>query len=102
MRTQFDINNKVRLRLLNELGAQVGDLAVKHVWSNVYRGVKDEVIKVSNFDLARPCGCRLCNPDAWWMVLCAKCGNKRCPHATNHNLECTNSNAPGQVGSIYA
>lgn len=35
------------------------------------------------------------------MVLCAICGNKRCPHATNHEFACTNSNAPGQPGSSY-
>lgn len=35
------------------------------------------------------------------MVLCPKCGNKRCPHATDHRHECTNSNAPGQEGSYY-
>ena len=36
------------------------------------------------------------------MILCPSCGNKRCPHATNHNLECTNSNDPGQQGSRYS
>ncbi len=35
------------------------------------------------------------------MVLCPKCGNKRCPHSTDHNLPCTNSNEPGQPGSRY-
>ena len=35
------------------------------------------------------------------MVLCAICGNKRCPHATDHRLQCTDSNAPGQPGSNY-
>lgn len=35
------------------------------------------------------------------MILCPICGNKRCPHATDHNLECTNSNEPGQKGSRY-
>lgn len=35
-------------------------------------------------------------------VVCAICGNKRCPHATNCRLECTGSNEPGQKGSIYA
>lgn len=35
------------------------------------------------------------------MILCPDCGNKRCPRATNHNLECTNSNEPGQPGSRY-
>lgn len=36
------------------------------------------------------------------MILCDKCGNKRCPHATDENYDCTNSNEPGQEGSIYA
>jgi hypothetical protein len=34
-------------------------------------------------------------------IVCAICGNKRCPHATNHRNACTNSNAPGQKGSAY-
>lgn len=36
-----------------------------------------------------------------WMVLCAICGNKRCPHAKDHRNACTNSNEPGQKGSAY-
>jgi hypothetical protein len=36
------------------------------------------------------------------MFLCEKCGNKRCPHATDHRLDCTGSNEPGQPGSAYA
>jgi len=35
------------------------------------------------------------------MHLCPDCGNKRCPRATDHNLECTGSNKPNQKGSIY-
>jgi len=35
------------------------------------------------------------------MIVCPKCGNKRCPHATNHNMECTDSNAVDQEGSRY-
>ena len=34
-------------------------------------------------------------------VVCATCGNKRCPKATDHRLACSNSNAPGQEGSCY-
>ena len=34
-------------------------------------------------------------------IVCQRCGNKRCPHATNHRNECTDSNAPGQPGSEY-
>ena len=36
------------------------------------------------------------------MILCSLCGNKRCPHATDHRHECTGSNEPGQPGSSYA
>lgn len=32
---------------------------------------------------------------------CEICGNKRCPHHTDHRLECTASNEPGQKGSIW-
>ena len=35
------------------------------------------------------------------MIVCPTCGNKRCPHSTDHNLACTNSNDPGQPGSRY-
>ena len=34
-------------------------------------------------------------------IVCPTCGNKRCPHATDHNQACTNSNEPGQPGSRY-
>jgi len=65
------------------------------------------------------CGCRKClrkldktNPEFLFsdllipreftvMALCEICGNKRCPHATDHELECTGSNEPGQKGSYY-
>lgn len=35
------------------------------------------------------------------MVLCAICGNKRCPHANDHRNACNDSNEPGQPGSNY-
>lgn len=35
------------------------------------------------------------------MILCENCGNKRCPHASDHRLACTGSNDPGQDGSVY-
>jgi hypothetical protein len=35
------------------------------------------------------------------MILCADCGNKRCPKATDHRNACTGSNEPGQEGSYY-
>jgi hypothetical protein len=36
-----------------------------------------------------------------YMIVCPDCGNKRCPHATDHSQACTNSNEPGQPGSRY-
>jgi hypothetical protein len=57
------------------------------------------------------CYCYNCNKDRvtesgmpfvmTQMILCPTCGNKRCPHSTDHNLACTNSNEPGQPGSRY-
>lgn len=62
---------------------------------------------------AELCGCRRClkerdaRDECGWpilatrMILCPICGNKRCPHATDHRLVCTNSNDVGQSGSEY-
>ena len=44
---------------------------------------------------------RLVPLSATKMILCPKCGNKRCPHASDHRLDCTGSNEPGQPGSVY-
>jgi hypothetical protein len=61
-------------------------------------------------ELASLCQCEACVPqgspfngtgDNVRMILCAICGNKRCPHATDHRNACTNSNNPGQPGSSY-
>lgn len=56
-------------------------------------------------DLVKDCRCYACRDInerfRTMMYLCVKCGNKRCPHATNHLLACTGSNEPGQSGSIY-
>lgn len=35
------------------------------------------------------------------MIVCATCGNKRCPKANDHKNECSGSNLPGQKGSAY-
>ena len=36
-----------------------------------------------------------------WRYACEICGNKRCPHHTNHRFSCTGSNATGQPGSDF-
>lgn len=69
-------------------------------------------------EIATECGCYRCtkgrveatpqhsgpfgiDPRMAQMFLCEHCGNKRCPHATDHRLACTGSNEPGQKGSNY-
>jgi hypothetical protein len=63
--------------------------------------------------VAGECQCRRCwdegeKPVNQWgftsrpFIVCATCGNKRCPHATDHRNECTGSNETGQPGSDYA
>lgn len=50
------------------------------------------------------CTCLACIPHTVppiRMALCSVCGNKRCPHATDHRNACTGSNESGQAGSIY-
>lgn len=66
------------------------------------------------------CGCRACRRErkdgitnyykgqpyfvpveTYMMIVCAQCGNKRCPHATDHRHACTGSNDAGQAGSWY-
>lgn len=50
------------------------------------------------------CMCLKCLPNKLPNIrfnVCGICGNKRCPHATDHNYKCTNSNDFGQEGSVY-
>lgn len=39
--------------------------------------------------------------EAVTFIVCTICGNKRCPHATDHKNRCSGSNEPGQAGSVY-
>jgi hypothetical protein len=59
------------------------------------------------------CGCMRCHrergpsigkdftPAPGFRYACEICGNKPCPHHTDHRLACTNSNKPGQPGSVF-
>ena len=63
--------------------------------------------------MSSECGCFTCvgnqpaHPGTWLtvgmtrMIVCAECGNKRCPHSTDHRNDCTGSNDVGQAGSRY-
>lgn len=66
-----------------------------------------------------PCGCIQCQidranalppdqlfrgitgMDPHFRYACELCGNKRCPHHSDHRNACTGSNEPGQEGSLY-
>jgi hypothetical protein len=52
----------------------------------------------SRMDLIEDFAERLCQQI---FIVCETCGNKRCPKATDHNLDCTGSNEPVQPGSLY-
>jgi hypothetical protein len=78
---------------------------------SVYVGYRDvkagratvEIIRSANE--TDSCGkCYQCVSPTWgewesWMVVCATCGNKRCPRAEHHASPCSGSNDPGQQGS---
>jgi len=64
----------------HEMGAETG-LSIRE-WQKLAEGK-------NVFEFPRP------------FIVCPKCGNKRCPHATDRALECTDSNDPGQKGSYY-
>lgn len=54
--------------------------------------------------MSEQCWCEACKPNDhnnMRMIVCGICGNKRCPHATNHINACTGSNEPGQKGSSW-
>ena len=78
------------------------------------RGVEDERYNKLDFinnpyysqtyknDVREPdkCTCLKCSPQTipnMRFIVCLICGNKRCPHALDHNNECTNSNEVGQI-----
>lgn len=47
-------------------------------------------------------GLAVLNPFGMPFIVCGTCGNKRCPKATNCDLDCTGSNAANQQGSVYS
>ena len=69
-------------------------IAEKKCWC--YNCRKDDIVGFLNNDEKFPITYAMS-----CMIVCPQCGNKRCPHATDHNLTCTNSNQPGQPGSRY-
>ena len=54
----------------------------------------------------RPCSCWACikarGERPRHFVVCQTCGNKRCPHCSDHRFKCTGSNDVDQVGVLAA
>lgn len=90
-------DNAHQLMLIKEIGKLLG---IEDIPERQYRVTPEEFIKTMRGNES-DCWCWNCTQDRTRMILCPECGNKRCPHATDHNLPCTNSNEPGQEGSRY-
>jgi hypothetical protein len=90
-----DVKRMFSINELLEVSAIAEAQRPKRV-EDVYREAWDSLLVSS-------CHCAACKPNTLKnqrMILCAKCGNKRCPHATNHIFACTNSNDLDQVGNV--
>lgn len=82
-------------------------------YENQNKQLLDEIEKTKQFNLEliysnkfkdKNCLCLKCSPiefPDFRFNVCSICGNKRCPHASDHNYKCTNSNEPNQFGSVY-
>lgn len=81
--------------------------AAQMAMSDLRRLIGPAAITISGEPPAGGCSCETCmpidflKPETMRMILCSICGNKRCPHATDHRNACTNSNEPGQKGSSW-
>ena len=83
----------------------------EHAWNHgvlavmsKYDACRAAMLQAGNSPVTPDCWCRICRPvtmSDMRFVVCPECGNKRCPHANDHNNACTGSNEPGQVGSAY-
>lgn len=106
-------SEEVKLEILAILH-QKGKIGDDPHWREILRffaaDVLFEVEKMMKYNVGstkvpEKCSCRKCNPiesdSGTRMFICVKCGNKRCPHASDHAFACTNSNEPGQTGSVY-
>jgi hypothetical protein len=110
-RAQSPLALVTRYRGERNVGAEVSDATTRTaIWGNDYLHESYRNAKPSSGIL--DCGaCYECLKDkthesgllmtATRMILCPTCGCKRCPKATDHRLACTDSNEPGQPGSIY-
>jgi hypothetical protein len=85
----------------NKKGTKLPTLVTR---MKMLHGMAMQVLAAPIGEPVADCHCEACEPQEPFntrMILCGTCGNKRCPHATNHRNACTNSNEPGQKGSSW-
>lgn len=96
-------------------GAEIARPSSVHAAKHLAQAIEDLVSGDLKVFLTSPTDCIRCReeyektlaPDDFIgrvtrsMIVCQVCGNKRCPQATDHTLQCTNSNDTGQAGSDY-
>lgn len=100
VRTQcmLDALNR-RAEYYSELEAMTPEQRAEHD-----AGIAEFKSMIGGAPATHDCQCRTCRPvtmNDMRFVVCPDCGNKRCPHANDHNNACTGSNEPGQIGSAY-
>ena len=76
-----------------------------HMWTGPRSQMPRRYFVVAPAEAPAECWCEACKPNndlsSLRFIVCAICGNKRCPHATDHRNACTGSNEPGQKGSSW-
>ncbi len=83
-------------------GQQYSYVLLESVESMVDDACRTAMLQGGNSPVTPDCSCRTCRPVTFTdsrFVVCPECGNKRCPHANDHNNACTGNNETGQVGS---
>lgn len=109
-RLEFELEREERRQRLIEKLTKGGPKPL--AWPSTWPDPKTygQVLSPNPQVVGRPvahCACEACmppdisKPETIRMILCAKCGSKRCPHATDHRNACTGSNEPGQKGSSW-
>ena len=79
-------------------------LKINVIMKKEFEQPQNEALNKTDVSGSLPCVCLKCSPNVFPNMrfnVCPICGNKRCPHASDHNYECTNSNDVGQTGSVY-
>lgn len=108
VKNQLKISNKVKSKIDKEINEEVqlafekDAINLNNDWQKVDKDFEKAFKKViENYNCNSCRKCISAEEQMYRFIVCSTCGNKRCPKATDCVLECTNSNEPGQSGSVY-